>query len=361
MLKNQTYLGMVKYQKYERNGDGSRSYDAPLQLFEGQHEAVIDEDLFERCQQARAKRRSHRQATKRYHPYLLRNLIYCYRCCANPPEGKTFRNYGKMRPQSQAKGQHRYYRCRARELGYECEQPGVNVETIDEQAVSILMQLKPPENWRKGITKALGELLGEKKLDERIDEIKEVIERMDFRWDHGFIADQDAYLEERIKLQQELEKLSPIPDDDLDVAADLLENFGEHWEETGGDRKEQMRLIQLIVSRVWVRDKDVVAMSLRPNYHIALGLQSNKPTEISVSSEKIMSRRERREWFDDLYSLDIHPPSHCSGVSARWVSCVKCCITTAFYTIQDLLSRSRSFFFSTRSDGSRSWLSRAPL
>jgi hypothetical protein len=209
----------------------------------------------------------------------------------------------------------------------------------------LLKNLKPPEGWRERMVEALGELLGEKKLDERIDEIKEVIERMDFRWDHGFIADQDAYLEERIKLQQELEKLSPIPDDDLDVAADLLENFGEHWEETGGDRKEQMRLMQLIVSRVWVRDKDVVAMSLRPNYHIALGLQSNKPTEISVSSEKIMSRRERREWFDGLYSLDVYPPARRSGVSAWRLDHIKCCITTAFYTIEDLRSRGRSYSF----------------
>src|SRR5690606_8070438 len=86
MLQNRTYLGMVKYQQYQRNANGSRSYSAPVEWFEGQHEAVIDEDLFERCQKARAKRRVHRQATSRYNPYLLRNLIYCYRCCANPPE-----------------------------------------------------------------------------------------------------------------------------------------------------------------------------------------------------------------------------------------------------------------------------------
>ena len=141
----------------------------------------------------------------------------------------------------------------------------------------------------------MGQLLGDKKLDERIAEIKEVISRMDFRWDHGFITDQEGYLEERVKLQQELEQLSPIPDDDLDFAADLLENFAEHWEAKGGDRKEQQRLIQLIVSRVWVREKRIVAMSLRPNYHVTLGLEGNEPTTIVAGPPEIMSRRERRD------------------------------------------------------------------
>ena len=51
----------------------------------------------------------------------------------------------------------------------------------------------------------MGQLIGDQKLEERITQIKGIIERMDFRWDNGFITDKDAYLEERVKLQQELE------------------------------------------------------------------------------------------------------------------------------------------------------------
>ena len=92
----------MKYQAYRRNSNGSRSYAAPIEWLEGQHEAVVDEKVFKRCQEVRASRARHYQATKRYNPYLLRDLIYCYRCCSNPPEGPTFRNYGKMRPQAQS-------------------------------------------------------------------------------------------------------------------------------------------------------------------------------------------------------------------------------------------------------------------
>ena len=99
ILQNRIYLGKIKYQKYKRRSDGRRSYEAPIEWFDGKHEAVIDGDLFDRCQQVRAKRRSHRQSTKRYNPYLLRGLLYCHRCCSSPPEGKSFKQYGKMRAQ----------------------------------------------------------------------------------------------------------------------------------------------------------------------------------------------------------------------------------------------------------------------
>ena len=144
---------------------------------------------------------------------------------------------------------------------------------------------------------AMGELLGDKKLDERITEIKGVIERMDFRWDQGFITDKDAYLEQRVKLQQELEQLTPIPDDELQTAADMLENFQQYWEATQGNRLAQQQLIQLIVARVWVRKDKVVALSLRPNYHVTVGLESSKPTSVLVGFDdrNIVRNRERRD------------------------------------------------------------------
>lgn len=105
-----------------------------------------------------------------------------------------------MRPQSQFLGKCRYYRCRARELGYDCEQGAVRVEDMDAMVVSILKQLKPPDDWRKGVTRAMGELLGEQSIEERLAEIRETIRRMDFRWDHGFVTDEADFMEKRLQL-----------------------------------------------------------------------------------------------------------------------------------------------------------------
>ena len=68
------------------------------------------------------------------------------------------------------------------------------------------MNLRPPQNWRKGLTKAMSELLN---LEERLQEIKDVIQGMDKRWDHGFFANEEEYIRKRIELQMELEQLTP--------------------------------------------------------------------------------------------------------------------------------------------------------
>ena len=68
------------------------------------------------------------------------------------------------------------------------------------------MTLKPPKDWRSQVEGAISETLGEQNLEQRRKEFQETINRMDFRWDQGFITDKDDYLEKRMRLQQELEQ-----------------------------------------------------------------------------------------------------------------------------------------------------------
>ena len=79
----------------------------------------------------------------------------------------------------------------------------------------------------------------------------------------------------RIQLQLELDQLIPVPDDDLERAAELLENFTTHWERLDGDPESQHELVKLIVERAYVEDEKVVAMTLRSNYHLVLGHKAN--------------------------------------------------------------------------------------
>ena len=273
---------------------------------------MIDQDLFDRCQEVRAAKAVHHEFYPKHRTYLLRDLVFCADCVENMPSDVQDDAYGKMRPHSSFRTAYTYYRCRARDFGRDCPQKSVRAEAIEEQVVDILKHLKPPEDWRKRIIGAMGQLLGDQKLEERIAEIKAVIARMDFRWDHGFITDQESYLEERVRLQQELERLAPMADDDLEKAVDVLEHFAEHWDATAGDRKKQQELIALIVARVWVRGEQVAAMSLRPDYHITMGLESTKPTEITVGSYEnhILPRRERRASFAPMYKSILLPPLH---------------------------------------------------
>ncbi len=67
-LQNRTYTGKVRYQKTERHSDGSRCKTGTIEWFDGQHEALVSDELFEQCQEVRRKRASHRQATTKYNP-----------------------------------------------------------------------------------------------------------------------------------------------------------------------------------------------------------------------------------------------------------------------------------------------------
>lgn len=282
MLQNQIYLGKVSYQPCQRTADGERTWTTPVEWFPGQHEAVIPIELFVKCQQVRETRVRHKKPTIKYNMYLLRNLVYCYQCCTKRPPTNPFPSYGKMRAQAYRKDQYKCYRCRAREMGYSCRQQKVKVQKIDQQVIDILTSLKPPAEWRQKIIRAIGELLGEKDLSQRLEEIRAIIKRMDSRWDLGFVTDETEFLQQRRQLQQELEQLSPLETNQLERATDLFDNFATHWQQCGNDGEAQSVLIRQLLERVYVEDEKVVALTLRANCHLVIGEKINGPTEFTV-------------------------------------------------------------------------------
>ncbi len=278
ILSNQVYIGKVKYQSTQYKVDGKRNYSAPIEWIDGQHEPLIDMEIWQSCQRATERRGLHRQATEKYRPYLLRGLVYCYNCTTNITEAVNFRKRGKMYGQTQ-KVTYSYYICSSRQNGFPCSEPSVPVQILDAQVVTILSQLKPPPEWRGRILSTISAILGEQSIEERLRQIRETIERMDFRWDSGFITDKHDYLQKRVQLQQELEKLTPAHEE-LDAAVDILENFQARFEGLKGDVEAQRELIGLIVERVYVRDQQVYALTLKSDYHVVLGHEGsdNAPT-----------------------------------------------------------------------------------
>ncbi len=57
--------------------------------------------------------------------------------------------------------------------------------------------MQPPKDWRKGVTQAISEILGERNLEERLGEIRGTIRRMDRRW----VARRLGYLPQDIESQ----------------------------------------------------------------------------------------------------------------------------------------------------------------
>ena len=276
LLQNRTYLGLVRYKPYQQSTDEASS-KTEIEWFKGKHDAVIPQQLFDRCQEVRLQRRRGTEYTPKYRIFLLKDIIYCADCVENKPDDLNSKNYGKMRPQSNTYGKHRYYRCRARDLGYVCPQGSTRADVFEEQVIHCLKTVKLPDEWYQPMVDALAQKLGDKKLEARLAEVKTVIERMDFRWDQGFITDKDIYLEQRAKLQQELDRLAPTVNNERETAADIIGNFSAHWQNTKDNQEAQSNLIHLIVSRVWVRQSAVVGILFFPDFYYDLGWNQKSP------------------------------------------------------------------------------------
>lgn len=269
IMRNEIYIGRVRYQATQYNSNGSRNFTAPVEWVDGQHEPIIDLDLFEQCSGTRAKRKRYMRSASNSRPYLLKNKVYCYDCCNEPKS--DFPSWGKMYCRTHSKHKTQYYRCHSKELGFDCPQPGIPAETINAQVLQTIFALKPPTDWRNRMIEMLAKMTGQQGLEARLAEIGQTIERMDFRFDNGFITNAEEYVEKRLMLQRELENLTPIPDDDLEYAADFLDNFAVYYDACAGDIEKQNKLLDTIINRVYVQDKIVVAIELKADMYIVTG------------------------------------------------------------------------------------------
>lgn len=255
MLQNRTYIGLIKYQAYRKNGNGSRDKKAPIEWIKGDHESLIDEELFNKCQEIRASRYNGGQPVAANRVYPLAGLIFCGEC------------NGKLTGQFSASSQKRYYRCRSYTWDIQCSQHLVPAEPIEEEIGYFLMQLELPKEWQEKALAAVDDLLNQKQVHDRIDEIKQIIERLDMRWDMGFM-NKEEYLQKRTQLQEELKGAQPLPRENLDQALKLFREFRRLWEE--GNPYERKHLLSVIVEKVWVKGNEISAITLRPSYHMVV-------------------------------------------------------------------------------------------
>ncbi len=275
MLQNKTYTGYVRYSQHVIKSDGHRSTHEPVEWIKGQHEAFIPQELFERCQEIRKHRVRVHGYYPKHHIYLLNGIFYCWSCMQNKPDTRGNKAYGKMASLSIGDDMHGrpilYYRCTANEFGLNCPQKRVNAKIIERQVIDALHAMRLSKEWREHILQSVGQVISNQQLEQRMTEIRDIIERMDFRFDNGFISNQSEYLEQRLRLQQELDNLTPIPTNQLEQAADMLDNFADYWQKTNKDRLLQHDLIQTIIEEVYVEGENVVGIVLRSGYFLEMG------------------------------------------------------------------------------------------
>jgi hypothetical protein len=215
--------------------------------------------------------------------YALHDRVYCARCVAEKPTELVDDRYGKIRVGWSERDGHGNYRCLARDRGYhQCAQPMVADFLIDQQVIQALSALVIPEGFKERVESAVRSRVENEAALKRMAEIEEIVKRIDFSWEQGFLAPQD-YVEKRSQLQKEMEALRPIDYDSLMEAADLVEHFGQYWGtcyNVENPETAHQQLLAKIVDRVFVYDKSVVAVALHGDFGVVLDAIENIPVEI---------------------------------------------------------------------------------
>ncbi|HMN13434.1 MAG TPA: recombinase family protein, partial [Bellilinea sp.] len=287
MLQNRTYTGRVSYAETLYNGtlgESKQSSRGRKIWYDGKHQGFISDELFDICQEVRSGLARRSTIPSQHRTYILHDRVFCAECIANKPTGLVDDNYGKMRPFWHTDNEKAYYRCLARQRGYEpCGQPYIDVEDLDDQVVEILSNLVIPEGFRERVETAVQNRVDNAAALDRMAEIREIIERIDFRWDQGFIS-QEEYVEKRQQLQLEMDALRPIDYDELIEAADLIENFQVYWdqcENVDNPLDARQQLLQKIVERVFVHEGKVLAVVVHGDFGVVLGKDEQETADIA--------------------------------------------------------------------------------
>lgn len=124
ILQNVFYLGVAKYKG---------------ETFPGQHPALIDQSLFDRCQEVRARRaRKPKISSEKKRVYALAGIARCSEC------GLTLRSASTSRG-----GQWRYYRHAPHDRGHDCSVPHkmIRADHLEQQWSDILSAIQLSEEW----------------------------------------------------------------------------------------------------------------------------------------------------------------------------------------------------------------------
>jgi site-specific DNA recombinase len=264
LLTNVAYLGKVKHK-----GDA----------YDGQHQAIVDEDLFSRVgQMLRANRSADGRGSGNKYGALLKGLVRCKACGA-----AMIHHYASDRTKSGAVKHYRYYVCvRAQKRGWqECPGPSLPADELEKFVVDQIRSLgRDDELLAEAVTRAqerLRERVEEREAKRdgllretgaRREELRELVESAQER--NGSAARASLLREEIRALSAESRRLdaqiSAMQDRllDEDELAGALEAFDPMWEAlTTGERE---RLVHLLVREV---EYDAKSETISVTFHAA--------------------------------------------------------------------------------------------
>lgn len=269
LLQNRFYVGETSYGRSA--GRNKREW------LPGNHEPIVSADLFERCQEVRARRATQyvrAPGPKRCYP--LSSLMVCLEC------GTAF--VGQYRSES------RYYRDPAVDRKRLCSQHvrSVEADAIEEQVFDLIASLQLPENWQHQVKERLAESAVQKMMTRtQRESITSQMDRLQKLFLLGDIGEKD-YVQRRDELNGQLDLL-PVERSttmvDLKKAAQLLNNLPAVWRISSLD--ERRALLHSFFRKIYIMDGEIKAVEPTANMWVLLryarrGEQGSTPRRVPL-------------------------------------------------------------------------------
>ena len=276
-LQNKSYLGVVWSPRKELP-------DLPSVM----HKAIIEKELFDQCQDVLKERKGHfGRPVAKHRFYLLQGLVYCYSCIKHM-KGNEDSPIRRMQPSmyceyhkrtTASKVERLHYACKFHRENKTCTQTAVKCELIDKQVIQYMGGLKLPDEVIQLTLEKLQDMFKfarkDKRQDERLPALIAKKSRLRFLFEEAGHLTPNEYLFKVQKVDEEIEQLerqgviksmtTAQEEQFMKKTEKFLKDFGKFWD-TGLNQEEMREWIKLVIKRVWVKDKKVVAIEPRDDF-----------------------------------------------------------------------------------------------
>jgi DNA invertase Pin-like site-specific DNA recombinase len=220
----------------------------------GLHEAIITDELFDQVQEIRSWRTRVLKPGRPSEDYLLRKLLHCERCGA------------RMHGTKGSRAGIRRYQCSTRRHHGDCKQTITPAKPLEEQLIAWLHAFKPDAHLRKLVLDTINNQTTQPtgKDPSRRRELLSQLDRLQDLYVLGDLA-KPRYIMRRQTLEEELERLTPPTDPQLDRAQELLGDFASFWN-AEPDPAERRKLINSLFAHIWQDKGQIIAVKPRPAF-----------------------------------------------------------------------------------------------
>ncbi|MFH1407504.1 MAG: recombinase family protein [Patescibacteria group bacterium] len=273
IISNRVYLGFIP--------PGRKKLPETL----GNHKAIIEEELFDKCQEIRLlRRRTIGRPVAQHRFYLLQGLLYCYSCIKHL-KGKEEKPFAPLLPRMYCEthswkkpngksGEGYYYCCKFQRENKSCNQPKVQTKIIDKQVTKLMEGLQLPEDIIYEVLEKLKSLFARaKESKEGVTQIEKLMkerERINLMYRIGELTEED-YSKEISEIKNKLQEYKALnivvnrskerEENYIKETEKFLRDFKTFWKDL--DDKEKRNWIQMFFKRIWVKGNKVVA--IEPN------------------------------------------------------------------------------------------------